>query len=176
MTTDNNKHERVANLEVISGSSVVLHFAGRDFSATIGKNGVQTDKREGDGATPSGLLTLRRILYRSDRLNAPNTSLLCESITKNDGWCDDVTHPDYNRQIHLPHPASHEKLWLEDQTYDIIGILGYNDDPIIPGRGSAIFLHIVKPTMIPTDGCIALSLDDLRWILEHELEAIHVPN
>jgi L,D-peptidoglycan transpeptidase YkuD (ErfK/YbiS/YcfS/YnhG family) len=97
-------------------------------------------------------------------------------LTETDGWCDDATHSDYNRQIHLPHPASHERLWLENQLYDIIGILGYNDDPIIPGQGSAIFLHIAKSSMTPTDGCIALSLEDLRWILEKGLEAILVSN
>ncbi|CAF0979296.1 unnamed protein product [Rotaria sp. Silwood1] len=173
---NSDKNSKLAELEVISGSSAILHFAGRHLPAAIGRSGVHADKREGDGNTPSGFLPLRRVLYRSDRLDPPNTFLKCEPLTENDGWCDDATHPDYNHQIRLPHPASHERLWLENRLYDIIGILGYNDDPIIPGRGSAIFLHVARPDMGPTDGCIALSLDDLCWVLEQGLEAIFVPN
>ncbi|CAF0838183.1 unnamed protein product [Rotaria sordida] len=180
MTTNhqelNDKNSRLAELEVISGSSAILHFAGRHIPAAIGRSGVHADKHEGDGSTPSGLLPLRRVLYRSDRLDPPNTSLTCEPLIENDGWCDDAVHPDYNHQIRLPHPGSHERLWLENHLYDIIGILGYNDDPVIAGRGSAIFLHIAHPDMRPTDGCIALSLDDLRWVLEQGLQVIFVPN
>ncbi|CAF2476484.1 unnamed protein product [Rotaria sp. Silwood2] len=180
MTTSGQKYDdknsKLAELEVISGSSAILHFAGRHLPSAIGRSGVRVDKHEGDGGTPSGFLSLRRILYRSDRLDSPKTSLKCEPLTENDGWCDDAAHQDYNRQIRLPHPASHERLWLDNQLYDIIGVLGYNDDPIIPGRGSAIFLHVARPDMQPTDGCIALSLDDLCWVLEQGLEAILIPN
>jgi L,D-peptidoglycan transpeptidase YkuD (ErfK/YbiS/YcfS/YnhG family) len=171
-----NDKEKVAQLEVISGSSAILNFSGLHLPAAIGRGGVRADKHEGDGATPSGILPLRRLLYRSDRLDAPSTSLPCKPLTENDGWCDDPTHPDYNHQIHLPHPARHERLWLNDEIYNIIGVLGYNDDPVIPGRGSAIFLHIARPDMRPTDGCIALSLEDLSWLLAQGLETIIVPN
>ncbi|CAF1390674.1 unnamed protein product [Adineta steineri] len=178
MATDENnfcnEQNRVANLKVVSGSSAILHFGDRYLSAVIGKNGVRTDKHEGDGCTPSGFLPLRRVLYRSDRIDTPSTSLPCQSLTQNDGWCDDITHSDYNQQIRLPHPAKHEKLWLTNGIYDIIGILGYNDDPVISGKGSAIFLHITMPDMEPTDGCIALSLEDLYWVLEQGLEAIFI--
>lgn len=156
--------------------TAVLHFANRDFSVAIGRNGISADKTEGDGATPIGRLPLQRVLYRADRIQAPRTSVPCESILEDDGWCDDVTHSDYNRQIKLPHPAHHERLWLEDNIYDIIGILGYNDDPVVAGRGSAIFLHIARDNMTPTDGCIALKFDDLCWILARGLRAIYITN
>jgi L,D-peptidoglycan transpeptidase YkuD (ErfK/YbiS/YcfS/YnhG family) len=175
---DKSRDERnkIAKLEVVTGSSAILHFAGRHLPAAIGRSGIRADKREGDGGTPTGFLLLRRVLYRPDRLDAPSTSLPCQPLTEKDGWCDDATHPDYNRQIHLPHSARYENLWLNDGTYDIIGILGYNDDPVISGQGSAIFLHIATPDMKPTAGCIALSLRDLFWVLEQGLEAIFVPN
>lgn len=180
MLTDSNlnfdKENKVAILKVISQSSATLHFENRIFSAAIGRNSIRIDKREGDGATPVGFLPVRRLLYRADRIQPPNTCVSCEKISENDGWCDDITHSDYNRQIKLPHPARHEKLWLDDNIYDIIGVLGYNDDPIIVGEGSAIFLHIAQPNMTPTDGCIALRFDDLCWILEQELRAIYVSN
>ena len=167
---------KVAQLEVISGYNAVLHYAGRDFRSAIGRSGVRVDKREGDGATPAGLLLLRRFLYRADRVDAPETIFHCEPVAENDGWCDDPAEPDYNRQIRLPHPGSHERLWLDSQVYNIIGVLGYNDDPIVPSRGSAIFLHLASPDMEATEGCISLAYEDLRWIIEQGLEAIFVPD
>ncbi|CAF3713067.1 unnamed protein product [Rotaria sp. Silwood1] len=119
-------------------------------------------------------LPLRRLLYRADRVNAPNTMYSCEPLTEYDGWCDDATHPDYNHQVRLPHPASHERLWLDNETYDIIGVLGYNDHPVVPGVGSAICIHVAIPDFQPTEGCIALALSDLVWVLEQGLQAILV--
>jgi len=65
----------------------------------------------------------------------------------------------------LPYPAGHERLWREDHVYDLIVALGYNDDPILPGRGSAIFLHVARPDYSPTEGCVACARDDLLALL-----------
>ena len=62
----------------------------------------------------------------------------------NDGWCDAPDDPNYNRLVSLPYPASAEHLWRDDNVYDLIAVLGYNDDPVVPGKGSAIFLHIAR--------------------------------
>ncbi|CAF1452520.1 unnamed protein product [Adineta ricciae] len=178
MTTDQDyEKNKIAKLEVIScTSSAILHFSDRHLPAVIGRNSSRAAKVEGDGCTPVGFLPLRRILYRSDRLTPPRSSIPYQALTEHDAWCDDVTHEDYNHQIRLPHPAKHEKLWLEENVYDIIGVLGYNDDPVRIGRGSAIFLHVATSNMEPTAGCIALSLDDLCWVLEQGLEGILIPN
>jgi L,D-peptidoglycan transpeptidase YkuD (ErfK/YbiS/YcfS/YnhG family) len=37
--------------------------------------------------------------------------------------------------------------------------------PRIRDRGSAIFMHIARPGLPPTDGCIALRKSDLRRVL-----------
>ena len=81
------------------------------------------------------------------------------------GWCDDPAHPDYNRQVVLPFAASHEELWREDQIYDLVVVLGYNDDPVIPGKGSAIFLHLAREDFSPTEGCVACARTDLLDLL-----------
>ena len=44
-------------------------------------------------------------------------------------------------------------------------ILGHNDDPPVPGLGSAIFLHVAKDGYAPTEGCVALSREDLLALL-----------
>jgi L,D-peptidoglycan transpeptidase YkuD (ErfK/YbiS/YcfS/YnhG family) len=135
------------------------------FRAALGRGGVRTHKEESDGATPAGLLPLRRVLYRADRLAPPVCAVPVEPIAPNDGWCDDPAHPDYNRFIRLPHEARHETMWRGDAVYDIIGVLGWNDAPVQRGRGSAIFLHVARPDYAPTEGCVALALPDLRRIL-----------
>ncbi len=116
---------------------------------------------EGDGLTPIGAWPCRRLLYRADRLTRPVTGLPTAAINPDDGWCDAPDDPGYNLPVRLPYPASTESLWRADGLYDIVIPLGFNDDPIVPGRGSAIFLHIAHPDFRPTEGCIALGIEDL---------------
>lgn len=151
-----------------------LIFRDRRLRAALGRGGLRGDKQEGDGATPTGLLPLRRVFYRADRIAIPATSLPREPITLADGWCNDTNDLAYNRAITLPHQARHEKLWREDALYDLVVVLGWNDAPVVARRGSAIFLHLSRPDYAPTDGCVALALPDLRWLLEAGVTAIEV--
>ena len=152
----------------------LLRFRAETLRCALGAGGVRAEKQEGDGATPVGLLPIRRILWRADRGPRPATALPAEPIAQDDGWCDDPTHADYNRPVRLPHPARHERLWREDAVYDVIGVLGWNDAPVRRGRGSAIFLHVARPGLAPTEGCIALPEKELRRLLEAGLTAIEV--
>lgn len=153
--------------DIIVTSAGRLRYGGHDYRCALGRSGClpEADKREGDGATPLGVYPLRRVLYRSDRLPAPATRLPCRPLDPQDGWCDDPLHADYNRQIRLPHPAGHEKLWREEAVYDVIVVLGHNDAPPVPGLGSAIFMHVARPGYTPTEGCVALALPDLLALL-----------
>jgi L,D-peptidoglycan transpeptidase YkuD (ErfK/YbiS/YcfS/YnhG family) len=63
--------------------------------------------------------------------------------------------------------VSHEKLWRDDEVYDIVVVLGFNDNPVVPGKGSAIFMHIARQGYSPTAGCIAFSREDLLEILKN---------
>lgn len=142
-----------------------LLFLGRSYRCTLGKAGVVEDKREGDGATPVGKFPLRRVFYRSDRVDRPQTALQTREIAVDDGWCDDAAHADYNRLVKLPFDAGHEEMRREDGLYDVVVELGYNDDPPVPGRGSAVFLHVAHPDGKPTRGCVGLALSDLLEVL-----------
>jgi len=139
---------------------------GIGWRCATGRGGVTRAKREGDGATPIGRWPLRRVLYRPDRLAAPATRLPCAAVDPRDGWCDDPEHPAYNRPVKLPFAASHEVLWRDDGLYDVVVVLGHNDDPPVPGAGSAIFLHVARPDHAPTAGCVALARDHLLSALE----------
>jgi L,D-peptidoglycan transpeptidase YkuD (ErfK/YbiS/YcfS/YnhG family) len=154
--------------------SGLLTIQAETVQAALGRGGVRADKREGDGATPVGVLPLRKVLYRPDRGPAPHTAVPVQPIGRDDGWCDDPASPDYNRPVRLPLDASAEALWREDAVYDIIGVLGWNDSPVQPGRGSAIFLHLAKPDYAPTEGCVALAEGDLRRVLALGLTEIVV--
>ena len=71
----------------------------------------------------------------------------------------------YNTLVFLPHSGRHEELWREDAVYDVIVVLGYNDRPPVPNRGSAIFMHVARPDFAPTEGCVAMALSDLVDLL-----------
>lgn len=148
-------------------SDGILSLGDRRMRCALGKAGVvaATAKREGDQASPAGQWPLRRVFYRPDRLAAPVTGLAVVALQPDDGWCDDPSSPDYNRLVKRPFDASHEVLWREDQVYDVIVELGYNDAPVEPGRGSAIFMHVARHDYSGTEGCVALDLSDLLTLL-----------
>lgn len=134
----------------------------------IGRTGLAGEKREGDGGTPIGTFPLRELRYRQDRLSAPQTGLPLIPIGPKDGWCDAPADPAYNRLVQLPYPASAEEMWRDDHLYDLVIVVGYNDDPVVPQAGSAIFIHLAKEEdgeLQPTAGCVSLRLDDMLALL-----------
>lgn len=135
------------------------------FRCALGRAGIGADKREGDGATPAGRFPLRRVLFRPDRLPPPATALPVAAIGPADGWCDDPLDPAYNRPVVLPHGGSHERLWRDDRLYDLVVVIGHNDDPVLAEAGSAVFVHVAAPDWAPTAGCIALALPDLLMLV-----------
>lgn len=152
-------------MELIVSPQGWIEVNGRRIACRLGRTGVIVDKQEGDGATPVGRWPLRAVLYRPDRVVRPDTALPVRALDPDDGWCDDPGHADYNRPTRLPHPASCEKMWRDDGLYDVVVILGHNDSPPVPGKGSAIFLHVADPEGKPTQGCVALPLPDLLAVL-----------
>jgi L,D-peptidoglycan transpeptidase YkuD (ErfK/YbiS/YcfS/YnhG family) len=142
-----------------------LEFAGKTYDCAVGKNGFSVDKKEGDLCTPIGKFSLREVYYRADKMPFLHIGLPVKIITQHEVWCDSAAHSQYNQLVELPFEASHEKLWREDDLYDIFVVIGYNDSPVISGKGSAIFMHIAKPNYEDTEGCIALKKGDLLEIL-----------
>ena len=147
-----------------------LDFLGKTLPCVLGVNGAGNDTKEGDGRTPFGQFKLRRAFYRADKTNSldcfnASKYLNCEAIQPNYGWVDEPLDPLYNQFVYLPYPASHEELYLTSSSaYDLMAVIGYNDDPIVPYAGSAIFFHVTT-TYGGTAGCVAISMDDLKWVL-----------
>ena len=145
----------------------ILRLGTFTFPCALGRSGIKHNKKEGDGVTPTGSFELLNVLYRPDKGPRPRTSLPVDVIDQQDGWCDDPTHPAYNRPVQLPFAASHEKMWREDRLYDIVVVLDCNMYPPIAGKGSAIFFHIAREDYRPTEGCVAVAPQHMRILLEH---------
>jgi L,D-peptidoglycan transpeptidase YkuD (ErfK/YbiS/YcfS/YnhG family) len=155
-------------------------LGGRRWRCTVGAGGVREDKVEGDAATPAGSFPLRRIYFRNDRLVLPKVRLPARPISEHDGWCDDPRSSTYNRLVRIPNDWSHEKMWREDGLYDLVLVVGYNDDPPEGEWGSAIFLHVAREDYAPTKGCVALARDDLLELVsligpETRLNVLSIP-
>jgi L,D-peptidoglycan transpeptidase YkuD (ErfK/YbiS/YcfS/YnhG family) len=141
------------------------------YPCAIGEGGLSDFycKREGDGKTPKGIHKVSHGFYRSDRITLPSTIVPMQPITPDMGWCDDPLDPNYNCLIHKPFKASHEDMWRLDHLYDIVLVTDYNINPIIPYKGSAIFIHLgqneVMHQITPSKGCLKLFKEDLLFIL-----------
>jgi L,D-peptidoglycan transpeptidase YkuD (ErfK/YbiS/YcfS/YnhG family) len=142
-----------------------LSWPGGAAPAAVGRAGVTAHKIEGDGATPAGTFRLVEAFYRADRLPPPHTGLPLRTLMPTDAWVDDPADPDYNRLVSLPYPAHSEAMWLDDGVYDLLVVIGYNMAPVVPGAGSAIFLHIARSNFSPTAGCIAIARAALLKLL-----------
>lgn len=147
-----------------------LSWGPHTFPCAWGRNGITSLKTEGDGATPIGTFPFRRVFYRADRIQKPETLLPLQALSAHDGWCDDIHDECYNQHVSLPYPGRHENLWRDDHVYDLILVVGYNDDPIEVGRGSAVFVHLLRPERTPTEGCVALLQQDLLQVLKESTQ------
>jgi L,D-peptidoglycan transpeptidase YkuD (ErfK/YbiS/YcfS/YnhG family) len=148
-----------------NGHIATLSMGTIAFPCIIGPAGITHSKFEGDGATPAGRWPMRFVMYRADRVARPVTALPVKKIRPDSGWCDDPASRNYNKPVQLPYAHSHEKLWRKDHVYDIIVVLGHNDSPAVPGKGSAVFMHLSRPDRSATEGCIALRQNHLRQVL-----------
>jgi L,D-peptidoglycan transpeptidase YkuD (ErfK/YbiS/YcfS/YnhG family) len=150
---------------IIVKKSGYLKYKNLKFRCALGKAGVNKKIVEGDNITPKGMFKIIKIYYRPDKIKKIKTLIKKIKIKKNMGWCDDPNSDFYNKQIKLPTKLSHEKLYRNDNLYDLIAVLNYNTNPIIKNRGSAIFMHITKNSYKKTKGCIALKKEHLTKII-----------
>lgn len=142
-----------------------FNLVAEPFEAVIGRNGLAPlgEKKEGDGRTPSGVYRIKMAFgYES----AAMTALDYAQVDATDLWVDDPDSPDYNRWVKAPTQAkSFERLKRDDELYELAVVIEYNTESIVPGAGSAIFMHIYRNGETPTAGCVALAKDHLIELL-----------
>ncbi len=146
-------------------NNAIIRLNQITFNCLIGHAGIGQKSREGDGLTPVGRWKLVYFLYRSDRISKPRSQLPGFAIKQQDSWNDRSGSRNYNLPLAITLPNSSESLWRADHLYDIVVILNHNSRPAIPGRGSAIFMHLHGPDSNYTHGCIALNQPDLLKVL-----------
>ena len=139
-----------------------LTFNNYKVKCALGKRGIGAKRKEGDQITPRGSYKIINILYRRDKIKNLKTKLVKIVINKKMGWCDDPKSKKYNQLIKLPSKFNFEKLYRNDDIYDIIFVLNFNTNPVKKDKGSAIFVHIAKKNYLPTRGCIAIKKNDIK--------------
>ena len=154
-------------MKILVKKTGIIKFAKYTFKCFLGKNGLTYNKKEGDFKTPKGTFFLRSVMYRSDRVKKPKTNLPIYIIKKNHVCCDAPNNSFYNKIFETKNFELGEKLWRKDIMYDILVVIGYNDNPIIKGNGSAIFLHLSKKNIIKTKGCIAVEKKNMINLLKY---------
>ena len=142
------------------------HLVSGPIPAVIGRNGLAPigEKREGDGRTPSGTFELRRAFGYEKGVP---TGLDYRGVTEKDFWIDAPASPFYNQWVAGDIPeVSHEMLRRQDDLYKYAIVIEYNTGPVIPGMGSAIFMHVWRAANKPTAGCVAMAEIDLLRLLQ----------
>lgn len=143
-----------------------LTAGGLAWPVALGRGGILANKREGDGGTPRGTFRPLRLWWRPDRNPRPETGLPVRPITPSDAWCEDPADRHYNQPIRIPAGTGGDRLRRDDHLYDFIIEIDHNTRPGIAGRGSAVFLHLARPGLAPTAGCVAMPKGRLLQLLK----------
>jgi L,D-peptidoglycan transpeptidase YkuD (ErfK/YbiS/YcfS/YnhG family) len=141
--------------------------AGGPYQARLGKNGLAVTRREGDGTTPTGTYSIGSTMYGNEA--NPGVRFTYRRLRCGDWWDEDPRSPTYNSFQHVacgakpPFAGGSEGMWQQPRPYPFLAVIEYNMRPVVPGRGSGIFLH--AQTGGPTAGCISLRKGELRAVL-----------
>ena len=151
-------------MQIIVKNKNTLLYDEFKFKCSIGKNGITSNKIEGDKKTPRGIFSLGALYFRKDKFPKPFTKINKIQIRKNFGWCDDIESKDYNKLIKINKRVKYEKLFRKDNSYDLLIPINYNTSKPIKNKGSAIFLHLTK-NYKKTQGCVAIKKKDMLILL-----------
>lgn len=151
----------------LNPSRAIVQLGHLTFQAAIGRNGRTVFKREGDGKTPVARMPLLFGFIRGERMRAVQTALPLRRAVQSMLWCDAPSDPNYNRLVRAPFKPSHEEICRADGLYDVCLVLDWNIRSRQRNRGSAIFMHMIRPGYEPTAGCVALHPRDMRRLLPH---------
>ena len=141
--------------------------AAGPYTARLGRNGLSSNRREGDGTTPTGTFRFGRTMYGNEA--NPGVRFRYRRLRCGDWWDEDPTSATYNSFQPVacgttpPFAGGSEGMWQQPRPYPYLAVVEYNMRPVVPGKGSGIFLH--AQTGGPTIGCISLRKPELRSVL-----------
>jgi L,D-peptidoglycan transpeptidase YkuD (ErfK/YbiS/YcfS/YnhG family) len=165
----------VASLEVFRRVGACFHLVDGPYAANVGSRGLSTHHHEGDDTTPIGLFTFQSTMYGNDA--NPGVAYLYHQLACGDWWDEQSSSALYNHFVHVgcgttpSFGGDSEPLWEVRPQYDYFAVIEYNHSPVVPGRGSAIFLHVSIGA--PTTGCVAIPRVDLLRVLRSLRPSLH---
>ena len=143
----------------------ILIAGFRAIPVALGRSGIAANKREGDGASPRGTFWPIRIWWRADRAPPPPSRLPLRRIGPLDAWSEDPADRRYNRPVRRRTGEPGDRLSRADHLYDVFVEIDHNRCPRVARRGSAVFIHVARPGLRPTAGCVAMEIKTLRWLI-----------
>jgi L,D-peptidoglycan transpeptidase YkuD (ErfK/YbiS/YcfS/YnhG family) len=138
----------------------------KEFPAIIGKNGFAPigEKKEGDGKTPTGMFPVSLAFGYAQIVD---TAMPYRQATADDYWVDDSSSPLYNTWVKgKPDAKSMESMKRKDDLYKWGLVVDYNVDPVVKGKGSAIFIHVWRKPGSVTAGCAACAEENILYLLK----------
>jgi L,D-peptidoglycan transpeptidase YkuD (ErfK/YbiS/YcfS/YnhG family) len=160
-------HSKVAVVRLWRRDGSCWRETAGPWRARVGINGLSAHHREGDGTTPTGTFAFGPVVY--GLAPDPGVRLVYHQLVCGDWWDEDSASPTYNTFRHVPcgttpsFGGGSEALWTSPRAYRDFAVIQYNAGPVVPGRGSAIFLHSDKGS--PTNGCVSLPPSELDFLL-----------
>jgi L,D-peptidoglycan transpeptidase YkuD (ErfK/YbiS/YcfS/YnhG family) len=165
--TSSSMRSQNATLEFFVRQGGCFRLVDGPYPALLGLNGLSVHHREGDDTTPTGLFAFQSTMYGV--LPNPGVAYSYHRLVCGDWWDEQSSSPLYNHFVHVRcrtkpiFGGDSEALWESVPSYDYFAVIAYNRHPIVPGKGSAIFLHVSSGR--PTAGCVSIPLADLVRVL-----------
>lgn len=174
-TSSTGQLQRYARPDVTShwqavGAAIPVSLGRQGLAWGLGYHAVSAGavmKREGDGRAPAGAFAITALFGEAP----PDEAVTCRfslpylQATADMKAVDDPASRHYNRLLDGRRVAvdwsSAEDLRRSDERYRLGAVVGHNTDPVVPGAGSCIFLHVWAGPGQPTAGCTAMPLDEL---------------
>lgn len=159
-----------ALLSVYARDGACFVEIGGAWPAWVGRSGLSSDRREGDGTTPIGTFAIGPVVYGV--APDPGARFAYHRLVCGDWWDEDPSSAAYNRFVHVScgrtplFGGDSEALWTELPVYRYFAVIDFNTDPVVRGLGSGIFLHVSGGG--PTNGCVSIAqatlVRILRWL------------
>ena len=124
-----------------------------------GSNGMSTDRHEGDRTTPIGSFP---ILHGFGIADNPGSAMQYRKVTNNSYWSGEYST--YNQWVESTRPVAGEHL-ISYYQYKYAMAIGFNRNPTIYKKGSAIFLHCKSYDHWSTAGCVSVEESVMKRLL-----------
>lgn len=133
-----------------------------------GSNGLNADRHEGDRTTPIGSFP---ILHGFGSADNPGSTLQYRKITPYSYWSGEYST--YNQWVESARPVGGEHL-ISYYQYKYAMAIGFNRNPVVYKKGSAIFLHCKSYDHWSTAGCVSVEESVMKKLLQMSRNGVHM--